>query len=330
MPLISDSPYHPRGWRRSGDLQTIYASAIRRPPEAPARRQRIDTPDGDFLDIDWVVRGHRRAAILCHGLEGDSRRPYMRGMAQALLRRGWDVIAWNYRGCSGEPNRQLRAYHSGFTEDLETVVRCVLASGCESTALVGFSLGGNLVLKYAGERGGGMDPRIQVVAAISAPVNLEACSDRMASGRNAVYMRRFVRSLLVKVREKAKRFPESGIRPADLRGVRTFHDFDGRFTAPWHGFENARHYWKSASSRPQLPGIRVPTLLLTAADDPLLPAECHPLTEAEESDWVHFELTRHGGHCGFLEAGLECYSETRVATFLGAHSDQPCLPQRVS
>lgn len=296
--------YRPAFPFTSGHVQTVFPTLFRRVPPLPWARERVETPDGDFVDIDWVRGGNRRVAVLCHGLEGDARRPYMRGMAWALRRRGWDVAPWNYRGCSGEPNRLLRSYHSGFTPDLATVIDRM--SGYESIALVGFSLGGNLVLKYLGERD---DPRIARAVAISAPVDLAASSIRMADPDNFLYMMHFMRGLSGKVRIKARRFPLD-VRP--LRGMRTFREFDGAYTAPLNGFASAEDYWARASAKPLLGNIRVPTLLLQAKDDPILTPECIPSSVG----CLRVEVTRHGGHVGFVAPGREYYSERRAAEFL--------------
>ena len=315
MPLVTSTRYSPPLLFRSGHLQTIYPTLFRRVAQLDWQRERIATPDDDFLDLDWVRGGHDRAAILCHGLEGDARRSYMRGMARALSARGWDVVPWNYRGCSGEPNRKLHAYHSGKTDDLETVVSHVLAHGYERIALVGFSLGGNLVLKYLGERGDALSERFVGGVAISVPCDLEAGCYRMARTENRIYMGYFLRKLRRKVREKRDMYPED-VDLSGYRRMRTFHEFDGRYTAPWNGFESASHYYTESSSKRFLPRIRVPTLILQAADDPLLPPESYPVQEADSSLHVYLEVSRYGGHVGFYQAGGEFYSEMRAAEFL--------------
>src|SRR5437868_14040180 len=161
MPLVPNSTYRCSRLLSNGHLQTLMPSLLRRVSLSAYRRERIETPDGDFLDLDWAKNGSQRVAVLAHGLEGDSKRHYMLGMVNALVKRGWDAVAWNARGCSGEPNRLLRFTHSGATEDLQTVLSHILST-CDYSqiALIGFSLGGNLVLKYLGERGHGLEPRI--------------------------------------------------------------------------------------------------------------------------------------------------------------------------
>ena len=281
-------------------------------------RERIGTPDDDFLDLDATDTGASRVVILSHGLEGSSRQTYIQGMARALVKRGWDVVALNCRGCGGEPNRQLRFYHSGATDDLGTVVDHVLANGrWEQLAMVGFSLGGNMTLKYLGEQGDAVDSRIKASVALSVPFDLAGSSVRLAAWSNRVYMRRFMRTLRAKVREKATRFP-GRIDLTGLDAARTFADFDGGVTAPLHGFTSARDYWARAASRPYLPRITVPTLLVNAQDDPFLSPGCFPGKEAAASDVFHFEAPRFGGHVGFVTFGREdeYWSEARAAAFL--------------
>lgn len=317
MPKI-DSKYRPPLPFRSGHIATMYPTLLRKLPDLPWERERIETPDGDFLDIDWLrreqPRGSRRAVIICHGLEGDTRRSYMRGMARAVLARGWDAVPWNFRGCSGEPNRKIHTYHSGFTQDLETVVRHVLDRGYEELCLAGFSLGGNLVLKYLGERGAGLDPRIVKGFAASVPVDLAAGAERSARWDNRLYMEYFMRKLRRKVEAKAAMFPGQ-VDLTGYRSIRTFQEFDERYTAPFNGFDGAEHYWAESSSRQFLPDIRVPTLLLQAADDPLLPEACYPEPEADTNPHLYLEIPRHGGHVGFCDIGPTYYSERRAMEF---------------
>lgn len=310
--------YVPPPLLRNGHAQTVWAGLFRRVAGVAYRRERIETPDGDFLDLDWCRGGAPRLAVLSHGLEGDTGRPYVRGMARALSRFGWDVLAWNYRGCSGEPNRRVFFYHSGATADLDVVVRHALATGrYAAAALVGFSLGGNLTLKYVGERGGGLDPRLRAAVALSVPCDLAAGADHLARPANAVYMRRFLRALAAKVRAKAERFPGE-VDVAGLAGLRTFHDFDGCYTAPLHGFRDAHDYWRRCSSKAFLGGIRIPTLLVNASDDPFLPPACYPVDEARGHPYLRLEVPAHGGHLGFVAFGGDglYWSERRAAAFL--------------
>ncbi len=316
MPVIKDSNYRPPAWLRGGHAQTVHPVLFRKLPVVTSRKERLDLDDGDFLDLAWAgSERSERLAILSHGLEGTAGATYIQGMAGALLKRGWDVLAWNFRGCGGEPNRLASFYHSGKTDDLDQVIRHAAASHpATTTDLVGFSLGGNLTMKYVGERGGEIDRRIRKAVAFSAPCDLACCSAELMKWQNRVYMERFLKTLRTKVKEKHARFPGE----LDISGVdtmRTFAEFDGRFTAPLHGFADAEDYWKRSSSRQFLPEIRIPTLLVTAANDPILGPGCYPFSEAEESAMFHLEVPREGGHVGF-GTGREYWSETRAADFL--------------
>ena len=260
--------------------------------------------------------GRDRLAILSHGLEGSANEGYIRGMAATLAATGWDVLAWNFRGCGEEPNRLVRLYHSGATEDLRAVVDHV-AGSYRRIALIGFSLGGNLTLKYMGEA----LPHDSVIAAvaISAPVDLAASAGKLdARWSNRVYLRRFIDSLVAKVEAKALRFPDQ-IDASGSRALRTFQEFDDRYTSRLHGFRDAADYWTRASARQFLLRITRPTLLLNARNDPFLAPECFPFPEAERNPCFFLEAPESGGHLGFLEfagGALRPWFEGRVVKFL--------------
>ncbi|MBA3650177.1 MAG: alpha/beta fold hydrolase [Chthoniobacterales bacterium] len=314
MPVVCSS-YQAPAFLRNGHAQTIAGAFLQRGRRVEFVPERLELEDGDFLDLRWLRQGRDRVAILSHGLEGSADEGYMRGMAAALSAAGWDVLGWNFRGCGVEPNRLVRLYHSGATEDLGAVVSHA-AKRYARIALIGFSLGGNLTLKYMGEA----PPPDSVVAAvaISAPVDL-AASARMLDQRwsNRLYLRRFIDSLVAKVETKALRFPGE----IDARGsqeMRTFQEFDDRYTSRLHGFRDAADYWKQASARQFLLQIRRPALLLNARNDPFLAPECFPLEEAAENPCLYLEIPDSGGHLGFLEwrGDLHPWLEKRVPEFL--------------
>lgn len=309
MPLLSNSCYQPPLHLLGGHLQTIVPSLLRKAPRVTLEKERLELADGDFLDLEWhrgkAQEGHQ-LVILCHGLEADAGASYVQEMAGALSRQGWDVLAWSYRGCSGEMNRLPRFYHSGATEDLAAVVTHALAShSAEQIDLVGFSLGGNLILKYLGEQGERVSSRLGRAVTFSVPCDL-ACSSRTldTAFNREIYMRRFIKSLAGKVRQKHALFPEE-LDPTGLEKIRTFDEFDGRYTAPLHGFSGAEDYWKRSSSRPFLSKIRIPALLVNADNDPFLGAECYPRSEAAASDFFYLEIPHGGGHVGFPGGGRE-------------------------
>ncbi len=317
---IADSTYTPPLLFDGGHRQTLYASLVRRVDFAYDRRERIETPDDDFLDLDWATADAgdpRRVAILTHGLEGSAHRKYMRGMARAFIRRGWTVCALNLRGCSGETNRRVATYHSGKTDDLACVVDHVLGRGYASVVLVGFSLGGNLTLKYLGERGFQVDDRIQGAVALSAPVDLDASADQIDRWSNRHYTQYFLHSLRQKIHVKARQHP-GRVSTRRLRKIRTLRGFDDAYTAPLHGFRDADDYYRQASSKPVLSDLTVPTLLLNAANDPFLPDPCYPRSIAQEHGRLVLEMPESGGHVGFVsfnDAG-EYWSERRTTSFL--------------
>ncbi|HEY4003364.1 MAG TPA: alpha/beta fold hydrolase, partial [Candidatus Xenobia bacterium] len=280
------------------------------------RRERIETPDGDFLDLDWADKGHDKVAILSHGLEGSSRGQYVRGQVNSLNQAGWDCVAWNCRGCSGEINRQKRLYHSGSSDDLGTVVEHVrkVRPGAP-LALIGYSLGGNMTLKYLGEQGEAAAHVIRGAVAFSVPCDLASSSKVLARLSNSLYMIRFMVALRDKVRVKERMFTGQA-KGFSLWRIRTFKAFDDAYTAPIHGFSSAEDYWMRASSKPFLPMIRVPTLLVQAQDDPFLAPPCYPYQEAQDSRWLHLEVPRYGGHGGFVSNPY--YSDRRAAEFLSS------------
>ena len=318
MPLLPPPAYNPPLPLKSGHLHTIYPALFRRVGGVDYERERIDTPDGDFLDLDWVKTGARRVAILSHGLEGSTQRGYMRGMARALARHGWDVLAWNYRGCSGEVNRTLLAYHSGITEDLDVVVQHAFAQDVYAqVALIGYSLGGNVALKYVGERGEAIDPRLRAAVAFSVPCDLAASADRIDQPANRIYLARFLRDLRVKIRRKKARFP--GALDFDaVHHITSLRAFDDTYTAPIHGYADAADYYARCSALRFIPDIALPTLLVSAADDPMLPETCYPVEMARRHPHFCLEVPRYGGHVGFAafnDSG-DYWSEQRAVRFL--------------
>jgi predicted alpha/beta-fold hydrolase len=317
MPLLENSAYISPFWLPGGHLQTIFPALFRRVGPITTFSERLELADGDFIDVEWARHGQPRLAILSHGLEADTKAEYIQGMARALVKGGWDVLAWNFRGCGPQVNRLLRMYHSGATEDLDAVVQHAMASHpAERIDLIGFSLGGNLTLKYFGERPEELPARLHRAVAFSVPCDLACSSRQLAQSTNRIYMERFLRKMRAKVRLKDRMFPDQ----LDLAGVdqmRTFAEFDGRFTAPIHGFSSAEDYWERNSCRQFLSSIQKPTLLVNALNDPFLGPDCHPFAEAAASAYFHFEPTATGGHVGFPGCiGGQSWAETRAIEFL--------------
>ena len=320
MPLLPPSAYRPAAWLANGHLQTIAASVLRRVPEVRYQRERLELPDGDFLDLDWSLAGLEpalRLGIISHGLEGDSNRPYVRGMARALNRAGFDALAWNYRGCGGETNRLLRAYHLGDTDDLATVIGHALErKNYPNIFLTGFSAGGNVTLKYLGEDPARVPRAVRRAAVFSVPTDLKASSAHISRWQNRLYLRRFMKSLRTKIRVKAAHLPgQLDLTP--LSQLRDFPQFDEHYTAPLHGFASADEYYAQSAAGRYLAGIRVPTLLVNALNDPFLPPSCYPRAAAAASPFFYLETPAGGGHVGFNENGPAgpYYSERRAVDF---------------
>jgi predicted alpha/beta-fold hydrolase len=317
MPIV-ESTFRAPWWLRNGHLQTILPVIWPRAIHLDCTPERLELDDGDFLDLEWARAGCSRVAILSHGLESDSHAGYIRGMALALNAAGWDVLAWSFRGCGPHPNRLPRFYHSGETGDLGAVIRHAAGSYAR-IGLVGFSLGGNVTLKYLGEAP--PHPAVSAAVAISAPVDL-ASSARTLDRRlgNRLYLRRFLRTLIAKVEAKARLFPGQ-IDVASARRIRSFQEFDDRYTARLHGFRDAADYWAQSSARQYLSRIGVSALLINARDDPFLPPACFPVAEAEANPHFFLEAPTCGGHAGFVENLRNAqpnWLERRTVSFLSA------------
>jgi predicted alpha/beta-fold hydrolase len=318
MPFLSTSNYRPGLLFKNAHIQTIYPPLFRKVKNIHYERERIFTPDHDFIDIDWSRAGGDKVVIILHGLEGHSRRSYVLGMIRAFNTRRWDAVAFNFRGCSGQPNRLIRSYHCGATEDLHTVLRHVMnRKRYTCISLVGFSVGGNLALMYLGEKKYPISPLIKSAAAVSVPCDLESCANKLAQRSNILYMKRFLMMFHNKIRIKMRMMPNE-IDDSNYHLIRTFKDFDDRYTAPIHGFSSARDYWNKCSCRQFLLGIDIPVLLISARDDPFLGKECYPVNEAKNSRLLYFEMPDHGGHVGFVDfkQSGEYWHENRIAAFV--------------
>ncbi len=309
--------YRPPPWLRNGHVQSVWPTLFRRVPMVNPETEILPTPDNDELHLDWYRQGSGRLAIVSHGLEGHSRRPYVLGLTRALLREGWDVLAWNFRSCGGVMNHQPRFYHSGATEDLSLVVNRGLADTYETLFMSGFSMGGNLTLLYLGELGEQVDSRICGAVAYSVPCDLAGSADMLALPSRKIYMQRFLRDLKVKMQEKAEKFPEL-IDVSGFDSIRSFHEFDNRYTAPLHGFKDAQDYWARCSALGRLKDIRIPALMVNAADDPFLSPRCFPESRRVLGTHVRLEAPRWGGHVGFVEHARDGFywSERRALAFL--------------
>ncbi len=301
--------YRAPKWVPGGQAQTIYPllfKALR----YPYLRERWETPDDDFIDLDWNATAAQPAfstdaplVVLFHGLEGSSNSHYALALMRALDESGWGGVVPHFRGCSGEPNRLPRAYHSGDSTEIDWILRRLRQLYPERPLFAaGVSLGGNALLKWLGERESAAGKILQAAAGISAPLDLVACGHNLARGFNRVYTRHFLQTLIPNAAAKLERFPGLFDRQR-LHRARTVFEFDDIVTAPLHGFAGADDYWTRCSSKPWLRGIRVPTLVLNALNDPFLPRRALP-SPSEVSAAVTLEQPREGGHVGFVTGSL--------------------------
>lgn len=296
-------------------METIYPALLRRVSLTAYTRERISTADDDFLDLDWLKQDTDKAVVISHGLEGNSSRSYIKGMAKALFANGFDVVAWNYRGCSEEMNRQLRFYHSGATDDLHTVIKHVSENkGYKNVFLVGFSLGGNITLKYLGE--GAVHEAVKRAVAFSVPMDLRTSCEKISMPANRIYSNRFLRSLKGKILLKSKFRKE--LDTSRLPHIRTLLEFDDQYTAPLHGFKNALDYYEQCSSIKFVENIGIPCLIINTLNDPFLSPECFPTNLLVDHPFVHLQILSRGGHVGFTQFNKNglYWSEQRALEFL--------------
>jgi predicted alpha/beta-fold hydrolase len=299
-------------------------------------RERIFTTDEDFLDLDWITEDHEddenaeiedcgqsRLVIICHGLEASSQGAFEQCLAKTLYKEGFDIVLVNYRGCSGEPNKLLKSYHSGKSEDLKSVIDYICAkkkySHYRDIYLVGNSVGGNIILKYLGEEGFDLPSQVKKAFTISVPLDLASSSRAMARKENELYMSKFLGCLKAKIQDKEELLTRE-INLKDFSKLKNFYDFDSRYTAPLNDFSSAEDYWLKASSKPYLNKIQIPTYILSSLDDSFLAKDCYPFSEAEHNKFIFLECSSHGGHCGFIELNPRgiSYAEQEVVNFLNS------------
>jgi predicted alpha/beta-fold hydrolase len=324
----SELTYTPAWWVPGAHLQTLWGKFFRRIPVVHTRSERWTTPDGDELELRRLdapagASPETPRLLVLHGLEGTIHSHYLRGTLALAAQRGWAVDILIFRGCNGEVNRTRRLYHSGETTDLDFVARRLAATEPERPLVVaGFSLGGNVLLKWLGEQGSAVPPQLRAAAAISVPFDLERGSRHIERGFSRLYTRHFLRSLRVKALAKLERFPELFDRAA-LNRARTLFDFDEAVTAPVHGFAGAHEYYTRSSSIHFLSDIRIPTLVLNARDDPFLPRSVLDDVRkvSEDTAFITAEFPEKGGHVGFVSGRFphqaQFYAEDRLIDFLG-------------
>src|ERR1700737_4445671 len=320
--------YSPAWWIPGGHLQTLWGKFFRSQTAAATILERWDTPDGHFVELHRLTadRGAARVLLL-HGLEGTIRSHYAQGLLNEAARRKWGADLLIFRSCGSEPNRTRRLYHSGETTDTALVLdRISREYPTSPLAIAGVSLGGNVLLKFLGERGNDLPPQLRVAAAISVPFDLSRSSRRINRGFSRFYQQFFLNALRRKAQEKADRFPD--LAPADkISGLRTLEDFDNLITGPLHGFRNAEDYYARSSSLPYLAKIKLKTLLFSAEDDPMLPVEVldEVREAARENPALEIDFVKKGGHAGFITGSVPWrpfyYAEHRVGEFFARQFD---------
>ncbi|WP_271424042.1 YheT family hydrolase [Aequorivita sinensis] len=314
MPYISNSSYETDFIFQNGHISTIYSGIIRKLESPEYRRKRLFLTDGDFLLLDYVLQTSKKAIILCHGLEGDSKKNYNNACANFFIEQGYSVFAWNNRSCGGEMNLLPNLYHHGSIEDLGAVINYVLAQNIEEVFLVGFSLGGDQILNYLGRKQ--VSEKIKAAVAISAPFQLKSSAEKIQGGLSKIYLSRFIRKIRGKIQQKSVQFP-SLISKEISKNIKSFEDVIDRFIVPVHGgYKDLANYYKKASPAYSTDGINIPVLVINAWDDPILGKEDHPIAMAEQHKYLYLETPHHGGHCAFpLKISKHPYSVVRAFEF---------------
>ncbi|MCA0177085.1 MAG: alpha/beta fold hydrolase [Proteobacteria bacterium] len=303
-PLERLAAYRAPRWLVGGHAQTLWAATapMWQAPLPSWQRTRWPTPDGDFVDVDWLggATSSGPLLVLLHGLEGSSRSPYAAQLARQAVQRGWRLAVPHFRGCSGEPNRTARAYHAGDVVEVAWFLTRLRAHAPGGLWVVGVSLGGNALLRWAAEYGEAAARQVTALAAVCAPLDLAACGGALARGLSRwLYTPWFLRTMKAKAAVHARRHPDS----FDVRralAARSLAAFDDAFTAPLHGFAGVADYWARASAGPHLAAIRVPALVLNPLNDPFVPTASLPRVTGP---WVQACRPAHGGHVGFVGAG---------------------------
>lgn len=309
--------FKPAWWLRNRHLQTLWPALCRRSIQnLPLQHERLELPDGDFIDLNWI--GSRGPIVLIlHGFEGSIDSHYAKGMLQAINQNGWRGVFMHFRGCSGEPNRLPRSYHSGETGDIATVIKLLQTREPETPlAAIGFSLGGNVLLKWLGETG--IDNPLKAAIAVSVPFDLQKAVTQIGTGFSRFYQWHLLKCVHERLTRKFQ-LQSAPFNFPPLSELQTIQDFDDKVTAPLHGFKGVDEYYQSSSSRQFLHSIHVPTLIVHAKDDPFMTEEVIP-EKHELSEHIHLELYETGGHVGFVAGDFpwraQYWLEDRVPMFL--------------
>ncbi|WP_341224632.1 alpha/beta fold hydrolase [uncultured Arcticibacterium sp.] len=307
--------FSPPFWQFEGHLQTIYPSFFRK-VDLPYEKERIELPDGDFLDLEWLNNDNDKLILVTHGLEGDASRHYVTGMIQKFQEQGFDGLGWNCRSCSGEMNRLPKFYHHGDAEDLRAVLEYAIKErGYKEVVLAGFSMGGSLTLRLVGEKPELLPAEVKLAAVASVPLDLQNSVEELQKPLKRFYMDRFLRKLEVKIKQKSLQFPDNSFFQGNTK-TNDFFEFDSRYTAPLHGYKDAFDFYAQASAKPLLGRVQVPTLIVQALNDPFLGDKCFDLGEAQSNANLNLILPKEGGHVGFMQSGQKStYVEDQALAF---------------
>lgn len=319
MPIIECSDYRPNLLFRNGHINTIYPYFFRKKQRLGFQRKRFVTQDNDFYDVDFIFQKSKRIAVLMHGLEGSAQSQYILGTAHVLQKNGFDIAAIHFRSCSGEMNQTVAMYHSGFTQDLHHTILAIEAE-YDEIFIAGFSLGGNVVMKYMGDGVYPLSSKIKALAGVSVPCDLKNGSLEIQKTKNHFYEKKFLATLKPKMIQKSKQFTQfPDIR--HLHKVKTLYTFDEMFTAPMHGFQGADDYYQKCHCLPFLSKITTPALMINALDDSFLASTSYPFDIAKNSNFLHLMTPRYGGHVGFSQFNQETYwDEWCIMYFFETHS----------
>ena len=318
MPLLK-STFYPTIPFRNSHFNTIYRALFMK-ENVLYSRKRVTTWDHDFIDLDFSKVGSKSIVILIHGLEGSSESKYILAAANEFNNEGLDTVSFNLRSCSGEDNNLLQCYHSGKTEDVHFVVNHIVNTyNYKNIIIAGYSLGGNLTLKYMGEYADELSSKIKGAIAVSVPIDIASSEREMDKLKNKLYIEQFLKTIRLKVLEKSHKFPDFSLDKEKLFKTTKFKHLEHLYTVPVFGFESPEDYWSKASSKPFIPKINKPTLLINAKDDSFLAQECFPIEEAKDSNTFFLEISKYGGHVGFITNFKQHESrwlEKRISRFI--------------
>jgi hypothetical protein len=317
MPLVAESSYRPPWWLKNKHLSTIIPSLFRKVERVNYVRERINTPDQDFIHLDWLKNNNEQLILLLHGLEGSSDRGYMAGMAKYFHDKDWDVVAYNCRGCSGEINLAPRLYHHGDTGDVSCVIDHINTNNnYKQIVMIGFSMGGSLILNYLGNQKHNIPNIVKAAITYSVPCDLKATALELSKKGNGFYRKRFLEKLATKIKQKELQHPDL-INADGVKEIDSFYEFESKYTAPIHGFIDADDFYHQASAKNYLKNICIPTLIVNASNDPMFNDRSFPKEEVRELENVFLEIPKYGGHVGFSKSSLdENWMEERAWEFI--------------